>query len=48
VRTFGVFRGPAAAKFGETEVLPVAEFLSRLWAGRVMGDELQHDESQTT
>ncbi len=39
VRTFGVFRGPAAAKFGETEVLPVAEFLSRLWTGRVMGDE---------
>ena len=38
VKTFGVFRGPAAAKFGDTEVLPVTEFLSRLWTGQVMGD----------
>jgi predicted AAA+ superfamily ATPase len=36
VRTFGVFRGPQAAKFGEIEVLPVVEFLSRLWSGRVI------------
>ena len=48
VRTFGVFRGPAAAQFGETEVLPAAEFLSRLWTGRVMGDWAQHDGLKTT
>ena len=36
VRSFGVFRGPQAAKFGELEVLPVGEFLSRLWSGRVI------------
>jgi hypothetical protein len=36
VRTFGVFRGPQAAKFGEIEVLPVVDFLSRLWSGRVI------------
>lgn len=36
VRAFGVFRGPQAAKFGEIEVLPVGEFLSRLWTGRVI------------
>ena len=35
VRTFGVFRGPQEAKFGEIEVLPLGEFLSRLWSGRV-------------
>jgi predicted AAA+ superfamily ATPase len=47
VRTFGVFRGPAAAKFGEIEVLPVAEFLSRLWTGRVMGDPSQRSAGAT-
>lgn len=36
VRAFGVFRGPHAAKFGEIEVLPVEEFLSRLWSGQVV------------
>ena len=36
VRSFGVFRGPQPAKFGELEVLPVGEFLSRLWSGRVI------------
>ena len=36
VRAFGVFRGPVAAKYGEIEVLPVGEFLSRLWSGRVI------------
>ncbi len=35
-RAFGVFRGPVAAKYGEIEVLPVGEFLSRLWTGRVI------------
>jgi hypothetical protein len=36
VRSFGVFRGPVAAKFGEIEVLPVGEFLLRLWSGRII------------
>lgn len=36
VRTFGVFCGPVAAKYGEIEVLPVKEFLTRLWSGRVI------------
>jgi len=35
VRLFGVFRGKRPARFGEVEVLPVAEFLQRLWAGAI-------------
>ena len=36
MRALGVFRGPVAAKYGGIEVLPVGEFLSRLWSGRVI------------
>ena len=36
MRAFGVFRGPVAAKYGEVEVLPVEEFLSKLWSGQVI------------
>ena len=36
VRAFGVFRGPMAARYGEVEVLPVKEFLSKLWMGEII------------
>lgn len=36
-RAFGVYQGPRALRDGDVEVLPVAEFLARLWAGEILG-----------
>jgi predicted AAA+ superfamily ATPase len=35
-RAFGVYRGTRAFRDGHIEVLPVARFLERLWAGEIL------------
>jgi hypothetical protein len=34
---YGVFRGDRAATWGTIQVLPVMEFLKRLWDGEILG-----------
>lgn len=36
VRCYGVYQGPKAANWGATRVLPVPEFLRRLWGGELI------------
>ncbi len=36
-RAFGVYRGTRVLRDGKIDVLPVAQFLDRLWAGNVLG-----------
>lgn len=36
-RAYGVYLGKEVLKIGKIEVLPVAEFLRRLWAGEIVG-----------
>ncbi len=36
VRTFGVFNGPREQKWGSVEVMPVIDFLKKLWNGEII------------